>query len=468
MFANQNDFYDNQTDGQQGDDEAGNNDNIGSNETPVEDNFDPGHPLYQRIGRLADLTRAHPALRNGAQQSRHSTDGPGIYALSRLDRGSQREYVVALNNSEQEQSASIPTSAGRRATFQRVYGEGAPARETDAGRRLRVTVPPLSSVVYRSAAAIPRSGAAPAIAVEPLPEGEAARDRVPVRAFVDGDSFYDVTFEARVGDGAWTPIGTDDNSPYRVFHDVAALAPGTRIDYRATVLDNAGHTRTSEARSVQVAEPSIALTAPREGGRVRDRVRLTAEATPDDNDNSVRFERSVDGGPFEPVGTDGSQPVYTLVDDISGLDQGDAIRYRAVLTYAPGRTVTSAVRSVTVAAPVSTAIVHYRRPGGDYSDWGLHLWGDAIADGVATDWPAPRQRDGVDDYGACFRIPLKDSTKPVNFIVHRPSGDSVPSTREPGGDRSFVPIDDPEIWLVQGDATVYDSPPSPNELPCPG
>jgi hypothetical protein len=105
-------------------------------------------------------------------------------------------------------------------------------------------------------------------------------------------------------------------------------------------------------------------------------------------------------------------------------------------------------------------VVHYNRPAGDYDhptlgSWGLHLWGDAIADGVATDWGAPRQRAGVDAFGAFYEIPLKDDTKPVNFIVHRPSGDMVPDTREPGGDRSFVPLEHPEIWLVQGDPTVY-------------
>ena len=61
----------------------------------------------------------------------------------------------------------------------------------------------------------------------------------------------------------------------------------------------------------------------------------------------------------------------------------------------------------------------------------------------------------MDAFGAVYAIPLVDDTKAVNFIMHLPSGDSVPSTREPGGDRSFVPLDHPEIWLKQGDPTVY-------------
>ena len=66
----------------------------------------------------------------------------------------------------------------------------------------------------------------------------------------------------------------------------------------------------------------------------------------------------------------------------------------------------------------------------------------------------------VDGGWAVYEIPLKDDTKPVNFIMHLPSGDTVPTTREPGGDRSFVPLDHPAIWLVQGDPTVYTSQPA--------
>jgi len=460
MFANPNDFYDNQTDaGLNGDDGAGKNDDLGSDETPVEDNFDRDHPLYRAIGELARLTREHPALRNGPQQHRYSTNGPGIYAFSRLDRETQREYVVALNNSQQPQTALVPTASGRATPFARIYGTSAPLATTDGGARLPVAVPPLSAVVYEGRAPIRRSASAPDIGVAAPAGGGPARDRVEVRAFVSGESFYDVTFQARVGDGDWTPIGTDDNAPYRVFHDIAALEPGTRVQYRAIVLDNAGHTATSDAGTIEVAEPSIDMTAPPEGGKVRNDVALAAEAVPDRNHYSVRFERSVSGGDWSEVATDSSQPAYTATDNVSAISPGTAVRYRAVLTYAPGRSVTSPARSTTVGSPVTTAVVHYRRPGGDYDDWGLHLWGAGKA-GPDTDWNAPRQRDGVDSYGAFFNIPLADESQPVNFILHRPSGDS-PTTREPGGDRSFIPIDHPEIWLQQGDPKVHYAPPSP-------
>src|SRR3954452_21008940 len=84
---------------------------IANSATTAQSNFDPSARLYKAIAQLAAVTRANPALRNGPQQTRASTEGPGIFATPRRDRASRREYVVALNNSEQPQTAFIPTSA---------------------------------------------------------------------------------------------------------------------------------------------------------------------------------------------------------------------------------------------------------------------------------------------------------------------------------------------------------------------
>ncbi|HEX8104308.1 MAG TPA: alpha-amylase family glycosyl hydrolase, partial [Solirubrobacteraceae bacterium] len=429
---------------------------IGTDATTADANFDRSHPVYESIARLAQVTTEHPALRSGAQQHRYASAGPGIYAFSRLDRGEQREYVVALNNAETEQTASVPTYE-RSTAFRRIYGEGAPELRSGAGGDLALTVPPLSAVVYEAAEKVPASRAAPPISLNVPGTG---LDRLEVAADVAGTSFYEVTFEARTGDGDWQAIGTDDNAPYRVLHDVADVPPGTAIQYRATVLDNAGHRQTSVPRTATITPPRIALEAPNTEGRVRGEVEVRAAATPEHATDSVELQRRVGEGEWTAIGTDTSSPVYTAFDDTTGLANGTRVSYRAVLTYAPGQTVTSEERTVEVVSePVTTAIVHYQRPAGDYADWGLHLWGDAIADGVATTWDAPRQRDAVDDYGAVYEIPLSDDTKAVNFIVHRPSGDQVPETREPGGDRSFVPLEHPEIWLRAGESQVYYAPP---------
>jgi alpha-amylase len=337
------------------------NDLIGTDATTAEENFDRSHPLYRAIARLAEVTGDHPTLRDGIHQHRYSSSSAGIYAFSRLDWDDRHEYVVALNNSELPQSASIPTSSPR-TRFTGIYPNRARPIRSDPAGNLDVTVPGLSAVVYRAQQRVPRSPEAPDLAITAPAAGAEVRDLVEVRSDVAGAGFYQVTFAVRIGDDTeWRLLGTDDNAPHRVYFDAGDLATGTPLEFRAVLLDNAGNTASATSTAV-VAPPRV---------------------------------------------------------------------------------------------PIDTAVIHYNRPAGDYTDWGLHLWGDAIAEGVATDWCAPRTFDGVDDYGAFFEIPLRDDTKAVNFIVHKPCGDEVPATREPGGDRSFVPMNNPEIWLKQGDPTVY-------------
>jgi alpha-amylase len=325
-------------------------------------------------------------------------------------------------------------------------------------------------VVYRSAGRIPRSPKAPAVTLSTPAPAVQSRGRMQVTASVAGSSFYEVTFYAKAGDGPWTPVGTDDNTPYQVFHDVSGLPAGTPVQYRAVVLDNGGHTRTSAATGTTVPPPLVTIEAPLEGRNVRGVVEVRAVADPERATHVVRFERSVAGGAWTPIGVDSSSPVYTVFDDLTPLNlaAGTTVQYRAILSEPDGTTATSAVRSVRFAGPEATlARLHYFRPAGDYGDppgdgWGLHMWGDAVDPAVlaqiAWDNPWPRARISADGW-AEYDIPLVDDTKPVNFIMHLPSGDIVPTTREPGGDRSFVPLDSVDVWIKQGDPTVYTTKP---------
>ena len=70
-----------------------------------------------------------------------------------------------------------------------------------------------------------------------------------VRADVASTSFNEVTFQVRTPGGGWRSIGTDDTAPYQVFHDTSTLRTGTRLQYRAVVLE-IGKTAESQ-RSLQ-------------------------------------------------------------------------------------------------------------------------------------------------------------------------------------------------------------------------
>jgi glycosidase len=432
---------------------------LGTSATHATDNYVTTHPLYSAIGKLASVTRANPALRDGTQQDRLSSAGPGVYAFSRIDRSRQREYVVALNNSEAPATAAVPTYTSRQ-SYSRVYGSGASKVSSGRDGKLTVTVSALSTVVYALDGKIPRSHAAPRISLATPTPAATSRGRMEVAASVDGSSLYEVSFEARAAGGQWRPIGTDDNAPYRVFHDTSSLAPGTPVEYRAVVADNGGHTRSAPAVRARVPQPLLTIEAPAEGGGVRGTVQVRAVADPEKPSHVVTFQRSVDGGEWTTIGRDDTSPAYTVFDDLSalGLAAGTPVAYRATL---PSGAV-SATRTVRYAGPpLETAELRYFRPAGDYGQWGLHMWGDAVDPAVLAQiaWETPWPLTRVEDGWAVYEIPLVDDTKPVNFIMHLPSGDTVPDTREPGGDRSFLPIDHPTVWLKQGDPTVYSSQP---------
>ena len=70
-------------------------------------------------------------------------------------------------------------------------------------------------------------------------------------------------------------------------------------------------------------------------------------------------------------------------------------------------------------------------------------------------WGNPWPFTAIDDFGARFEVPLKDDTVALNYIIHLPGRDDVPTGREPGGDRSFIPVNSPEVWVLQGDPTIH-------------
>jgi alpha-amylase len=323
---------------------------LGTARTHAQSNFNTEHQLYLKIGQLAELTKEHPALRNGAHQHRYADDAAGIYAFSRILHGQQREYVVALNNSEQEQTAAIPTYV-RNGDFVRVYGSGPQLLTSDANRRLELTVPPLSTVVYESASRIPRSDAAPRISLDDPEPSAQANSRMRVSANVSGSGFNEVTFYAKVGNDKWMPIGTDDTRPYRVFHDVSSLADGTRVTYRAVVRDNAGHRRVSAPEQAIVPAPRLTIEAPAQGADVFGTIEVRATADPERATHVVRIERSLNGGAWQTLATDSSSPVYIYRDNLSAIPVGTEIRYRAILNEPDGTEVVSSIRTVTRTAP---------------------------------------------------------------------------------------------------------------------
>jgi pullulanase-type alpha-1,6-glucosidase len=93
-------------------------------------------------------------------------------------------------------------------------------------------------------------------------------------------------------------------------------------------------------------------------------------------------------------------------------------------------------------------IVHYKRPDGDYADWGLYAWGD-LADGESTTWPDSHPFIGRDAYGAFAYVKLKPGASNVGFLVIDEDGD-----KDVSADRTIDVTRTGEVWIEQGKAEV--------------
>jgi hypothetical protein len=97
------------------------------------------------------------------------------------------------------------------------------------------------------------------------------------------------------------------------------------------------------------------------------------------------------------------------------------------------------------------ALIHYRRPAGDYGDptsgdftefWGLHVWTGAA---VEPQWTDPVRPVGQDVFGIVFRVELVDGAEELAYILHR--GD----VKDPGPDQvlAFSRYGH-EVWQLEG------------------
>jgi glycosidase len=216
-----------------------NQDQVGTDSTPAQDNFDPTHPLYQQIRSLTAYTAADPVWRRGNQVLRHAD--ADVVAYSRIDPVTGHEYLVTANSSTEPRTVEVPVAA-RDVAYRQDFPTAGPGPVSGPNATVRLTVPPLAVTVQRSERRLPvaPSGPSPNLTLtDPTTDG-----RTGLLAEVPGVPRAQATFAARVvGRPEWTVLGTDDAGPYRVYPALNRLpgaAPGSRVEVRVVVRDPAG------------------------------------------------------------------------------------------------------------------------------------------------------------------------------------------------------------------------------------
>ena len=227
-------------------------DGTGTTTIGSKDRFDVTAPMYKHIAELQKLRSKYPALADGTQVHRYSSNAGGLYAFSRY--GADRtEYLVVSNNATTAKTATVPTYV-KNGSFKPVYG-GSKSIKTDREGRVQLTQAPLSVTVYQATSKLPHRSKAPAVYMSSPELGATVGGRAEIAAAVPENAPVTVTFGYRpVGTTAWQRLGSDDNAPYRVFQDVSGLPKGTLLEYRAVLKDASGNYSVSGSYGV-VGDP---------------------------------------------------------------------------------------------------------------------------------------------------------------------------------------------------------------------
>jgi hypothetical protein len=189
------------------------------------------HPLALHLSQLAELRAKYPALANGEMQVR-SAKGSTL-VLSKYDVNEKIEYLVAFNNSKRASQVSVSTSSNTR--WNTLLGS---PTVTSKGLMVNLTIPAFDSVVLQSTSAMP---AAKMVASPLKIRKDFLTGMFEVSAPLKSTGLNRVEFSVRsAGSPQWKPVGTDFNSPYRIYLSPTDYPKGSKIQVRATALNIKG------------------------------------------------------------------------------------------------------------------------------------------------------------------------------------------------------------------------------------
>ncbi|MET7364329.1 pullulanase-type alpha-1,6-glucosidase [Streptomyces sp. NPDC005566] len=422
-------------------------DQLGTDRTHASDAYDTRHPLYRSIAALAELTREHPALRDGTQTERYAEGS--VYAYSRTDTKRPYEYVVATNNGTEAKTVEVATgSAGM--NFRTLYG-GSAAIRSGADKKISVTVPALSSIVLRADKPLGTPATKPSLTLKAPAAG--ATGTVEITADVDGGQLNRVVFAAQTGNGKWRTLGSADHAPYKVTqHLDESVKAGTPLRYKAVVVDRAGRTASALASTAAGQAPP----APKPVAVERDQAVVHYKRADGDYEG---WQLKSGDSTADFIGRD-AYGAFAWIDLAEGTSSVPYTVEKNGTADGPERTVdlaktgqvwveqgkdgqaTEAPDGANPPQDTSKAVLHYHRADGNYDGWGLHTWTGAAA---PTDWAKPLLPVKTDAYGATYEVPLTDGATSLSYILHKGDEKDLPS------DQSLdIASYGHEVWMLGG------------------
>ena len=118
----------------------------------------------------------------------------------------------------------------------------------------------------------------------------------------------------------------------------------------------------------------------------------------------------------------------------------------------------SATRGAVAAPAPGTIRMHFHRAQGDESAWGVYSWSGPA--NPSSTWITDRfMMTGSDDFGGYVDIALNTSKNAIDFLVTDGFGNKNCGNDQRADLRSDIATVGQEIWLLEGDCTIYASAP---------
>ncbi|WP_025272104.1 pullulanase-type alpha-1,6-glucosidase [Haloglycomyces albus] len=420
---------------------------IGTDSTHAQDNYDTTHPLYEAIAELGQLRGDHPALSDGIQVTRSA--GDGVFAFSRFDPSSGREYLVVSSNASSSKTLTLETDSE---SFEAIYGSADISMD---GTNATVTLDGRDSVVLRAEGTTNTEGD-PTIQLD-LAEESASIAHIDADA--GGDRLTKVAYAATVDGENWFYLGTAPGPQEAIAFDLNGLSGGTELTVKGVAVNRHGDTASNQATTI-VATPDQPGDSPGHAtvhfngdaekwglyvwGDVADE---SSRSWPD----SIPFNAETDWGSFATVhlAPDASNVGFLVIDEngnklVESDREFNPSENNEIWLFDDSEEVaTSPPSDWTVPGEddPNTAVLHYQRDDGDYDGWEAHVWTGAAN---PTEWDDGIAPTTVDRFGAVFEIPLADGADGLSYILHRGDEKDLP-------DDQYLDFSEygTEVWLTE-------------------
>ncbi|MBU2968878.1 alpha-amylase [Pseudoalteromonas sp. C2R02] len=215
---------------------------LGTELTAANSNFDESHPLFNELSQLAKTFKSHKALRQGVHHNRAvTTDGPGLYAFSRVELDNPVEYLVLFNTSNEAIKTKLDSTSD-------IYSDIATNEVIKASsqNKLTINLAPLSYRIFKADSSIKPTKLGQLNLIK-FKNGDKIQGDINLSYQLDKMKnaivpVLEMTTEISLDGSEFTKVSFDNTLPLTAQFDVSDYANGSTVKVKSVVTNFAGET----------------------------------------------------------------------------------------------------------------------------------------------------------------------------------------------------------------------------------